>query len=245
MDFGREAIEKIEDLVKKSLTVKVGDKEYSAYDLSPVMYEPKADSISVATLTGFVDFVNRNIDNLNLTGSYIAVVKDCGTVALESALSSEKRVRECLLFACLDSEMKGFPFGRFMPQEEFIIKLHSLFERKEGDDFDYVSTVVSKIQQSNSAETEDDGITQRVTVKKGVSGTLVGKETVKPIVTLSPYRTFREIKQPESRFLLRINCDSGEPEVALFEADGGQWRNEARIKIAEYLKSEIGVSVIA
>lgn len=240
-----EAIEKIENLVKKSLTVKVGDREYSTYDLSPVLYEPKASPVGVSTLTGFVDFVNRNIDNLNLTGAYIAVVRDCGTVALESTLSPEKRTRECLLAAELDRDMEGFPFGIFMPQEEFIIKLHSLFERKKGDDFDYVSTVVSKIQQSNSAETEDDGITQRVTVKKSVSGTLVGKETVKPIVTLSPYRTFREIEQPESRFLLRINCDSDEPKIALFEADGGQWRNEARIGIAEYLKSQIGVSVIA
>ena len=245
MDFGREAIEKIEELVKKGLTVSVGDQEYSACNLSPVMYEPKADSIEVATLTGFVDFVDRNVDELDLTGSYVAVVKDCAHVALQSSLSADKRERECLLVAAIDGEMTGFPFGHFMPQEEFIIKLHSLFERKEGDDFDYVSTVVSKIQQTNSAKTEDDGITQHVTVKKGVSGALVGKETIKPIVTLSPYRTFREIKQPESRFLLRINCDSAVPEVALFEADGGQWRNEARIGIAEYLKSKIGVSVIA
>ena len=68
----------------------------------------------------------------------------------------------------------------------------------------------------------------------------------KPIVRLSPYRTFREIEQPESQFLLRIRTDDrGNAEVALFEADGGVWRNEARLRIAEYLKEHIKVSVIA
>ena len=246
MGFEKEAIEKIEALVKDSYTVTVDGKVYSARNLGPVLFEPKAAAVKVATLTGFVDFIERNIDELDLTNSYIAAVNSPCDVELSSALSEKKRQRECILQAELDTKMQSFPFGQFMPQEEFIIKLHSLFEQKEGDDFDYVARVAAKITQSDSADTEDDGVSQHVTVKRGISGALKEKETIKPIVRLSPYRTFREIEQPESQFLLRIKTtNSGTPEIALFEADGGQWRNEARLRIAAFLKDKIPVSVIA
>ena len=211
-----------------------------------MLYEPKAVPICVATLTGFVDFVERNIDELDLINSYIAVIDSPQSVALCSTLLDQQREREILLTASLDSDMKTFPFGTFMPQEEFIIKLHSLFEKKEGDDFDYVALMVSKIVQADTADTDDDGITQHVTVKRGISGALKDKGEIKPIVRLSPYRTFREIVQPESQFLLRLKTsDSGKVHAALFEAEGGAWRNEARLRIAAYLKEHIKVSVIA
>ena len=246
MDFGKEAIEKIEQLVKDSYAVQVDGKTYSAQDLEPVLYEPKAVAIEISTLTGFVDFIERNIDDLDFENYYTAVVDDPGKVMLCSALSGEKRAREVLVNARLDNYMQTFPFGQFMPQEEFIIKLHSLFEKKEGDDFEYVAMIVSKVTQANTADTLDDGITQHVTVKKGISGALKESSMTKPIVRLSPYRTFREIEQPESQFLLRIRTDDrGNAEVALFEADGGVWRNEARLRIAAYLKEHIKVSVIA
>ena len=211
-----------------------------------MLYEPKAAPICVATLTGFVEFVERNIDDLDLINSYIAVIDSPQNVVLSSTLLEQRREREQLLTASLDSDMKTFPFGNFMPQEEFIIKLHSLFEKKEGDDFDYVALMVSKIVQADTADTDDDGITQHVTVKRGVSGALKEKGEIKPIVRLSPYRTFREIVQPESQFLLRLKTsDNGTVQAALFEADGGAWRNEARLRIAAYLKEHIKVSVIA
>ena len=246
MDFGKEAIEKIESLIRDSFTVQVDGKTYSTQGLKPVLYEPKAAPICVATLTGFVDFVERNIDDLDLINSYIAVIDSPQNVVLSSTLLEQRREREHLLTASLDSDMEAFPFGTFMRQEDFIIKLHSLFEKKEDDDFDYVALMVSKTVQADTADTEDDGITQHVTVKRGVSGALKEKGEIKPIVRLSPYRTFREIVQPESLFLLRIKTsDNGTVQAALFEADGGAWRNEARLRIAAYLKEHIKVSVIA
>ena len=245
MDLTKEVIDRIEDLVTQSMVVEVDGQKMSTRDLHPATFEAVAQPLTVSSLTGFVDFVNTNIDKLDLNANYIAVVDDVDKVVLPSAIFGIRKNREILIEAILDSRMESFPFGRFLPQEEFIIKLHSRFQKKEDDDFDYVSALVSKIKQADSANTEDDGITQNITVKKGVSGALVGKENVKPIVRLSPYRTFREIEQPESQFLLRIKTENGIPYVALFEADGGQWRNEARTAIAEFLKANIKVSVIA
>lgn len=62
------------------------------------------------------------------------------------------------------------------------------------------------------------------------------KSSARPIVRLAPYRTFREIKQPESEFLLRSRIDDNNvPKLALYEADGGAWKISAIHGIAEYI----------
>lgn len=56
--------------------------------------------------------------------------------------------------AILDSRMESFPLGVFCLQEDFIIKLHSLFQKKEDDLFpEYVPGPCFKIKQADSADT--------------------------------------------------------------------------------------------
>ena len=78
----------------------------------------------------------------------------------------------------------------------------------------------------------DNGINQTTTVKSGVAS--LAKATAPNPVTLRPYRTFTEVTQPSSQFVLRINKEA---ELALFEADGGKWKLEAIKNIADYLKT--------
>lgn len=56
---------------------------------------------------------------------------------------------------------------------------------------------------------------------------------------LRPYRTFREVEQPASRFVLRLQSGQGDgmPKAALFEADGGAWRLTAIEAIARWLRT--------
>lgn len=75
-------------------------------------------------------------------------------------------------------------------------------------------------------------INQTTTVKSGVAS--LAKATAPNPVTLRPYRTFTEVAQPSSQFVLRINKEA---ELALFEADGGKWKLEAIKNIADYLKA--------
>jgi len=68
---------------------------------------------------------------------------------------------------------------------------------------------------------------------------------VKNPVTLTPYRTFREVAQPVSPFVLRFNEDA---QAALFTGDGSVWKLEAVGLIAEYLRHNLlgyNVKVIA
>ena len=61
-------------------------------------------------------------------------------------------------------------------------------------------------------------------------------ESVKPRLTLMPFRTFREVPQPESEFILRLD-DKGR--IGLFEADGGMWKIEAKLNIEHYLNDKL------
>lgn len=53
----------------------------------------------------------------------------------------------------------------------------------------------------------------------------------------TPFRTFLEVEQPESEFLLRVDAEKG---IGLFEADGGIWKLEAKRNIAEYFAKAMG-----
>ena len=56
-------------------------------------------------------------------------------------------------------------------------------------------------------------------------------------VMLRPFRTFLEVEQPESEFLLRVDPDEG---IGFFEADGGIWKLEAKKNIADYFLKNMG-----
>ena len=247
MDFGKQAIEKIESLVKGGLIVTVGDRDYSAKDLKPVMYNPKPCPLMVHNLRGFCGFINNDIDNVIKGNPYLIVVNDPKSVDLVSCFDSEDKERTVLVSARVNKELKEFPFGQFLSQEEFAIRFRSLFVSGRNDDFEYVLSYASKLTGGTEVEGDDDGITQKVTVRRGVSGALKEKAVLKPIVKLTPYRTFREAEQPESEFLFRIRPDSNDaPTVALFEADGGAWVNKATENVVGYIQSLVDyIPVIA
>jgi hypothetical protein len=74
-------------------------------------------------------------------------------------------------------------------------------------------------------------------VHRGIA--LVGTENIKPIVPLRPYRTFQEVEQPESEFLVRIREGKQENEIGLLEADGGMWKLAARQTVKAYLQERL------
>ena len=63
---------------------------------------------------------------------------------------------------------------------------------------------------------------------------------VKPRVALRPFRTFLEVEQPVSEFLLRLDDDGN---VGLFEADGGMWQQTAKASIAAYFEDKLAEEV--
>lgn len=130
------------------------------------------------------------------------------------------------------TDVPSVTYGRAMEAERAVIELQSMYAAT--GDRDYLLALLSHIDTSQGVSTMDNGVTQEVSVRRGVA--LKEQQTVQPIVHLQPYRTFLEVAQPASDFLLRIDKD-GHP--ALYEADGGAWKLEAKRSIAAYLGEQL------
>jgi hypothetical protein len=236
----KQTIEKIEQLVIEKTVVEVSGRQYTPAKLTPVIFNPLVSEVEVHTLSGFCDFISHDIDGMIIDKVQLGHVVNHNRVEVLSSLRGDDRKRESLIVATIDKNMETFPFGEFMSQEKFAIRFRSMFEPHKGDDTEYVLAFASSLAGGTSIKTDDDGITQAVQVKRGISGTLKDEKASRPIVKLSPYRTFREIEQPQSEFLFRIRLNQNEqPEVALFEADGGKWIHDAILKIAAFITSRL------
>lgn len=131
-------------------------------------------------------------------------------------------------------------FDQWMDMESFVIQLKTCF--CETENLKRLVAIVSTITDESKVSMEDDGFGLKISQ---ISGTAVKKEgnlQINPIVRLVPYRTFEEVDQPESRFLLRVR-DGGK--MALYEADGGMWKLQAQENVSDYLRNELAVEIKA
>ena len=119
--------------------------------------------------------------------------------------------------------------------EEAQIALRTRFQ--ETPDSLYAMKLVNDISLGAKVIYNDNGVATTVTTQKGVA--LQTNEQIRPIVKLRPYRTFQEVEQPESTFLIRIS-DRG---ISFIEADGGMWRLTARNTIKTFLKENLAAEI--
>lgn len=117
-------------------------------------------------------------------------------------------------------------------REQALIELRSLFIPNEGTA--YLLDLLSRMSNDDSVSTTDNGVTQTVETRQGVA--LKQVEEIKPRVSLQPFRTFLEVPQPESEFLLRVDAEKG---IGFFEADGGVWKLEAKRNIVKYFEERL------
>lgn len=137
--------------------------------------------------------------------------------------------RDTLYIAKADAP--GLSLG-WRSQQEMIIAIQSLVIPTEASA--ELLNMLKSMTDESSITSRDNGVTQEVTVKSGVS--LAKTVQVKPRVKLTPFRTFLEVSQPESEYLVRV--DKGN-QIGLFEADGGIWKLEAKKNIAVYFEREL------
>lgn len=135
------------------------------------------------------------------------------------------------LYRC-SADTPNVNIGRFMSYENAVIEIRSLYI--PNDDTKYLLNLLSSISRENKVTSTDNGVTQKVEARSGIA--LNQMVEVKPRVSLKPFRTFIEVEQPESEFLLRINDDGC---IGLFQADGGVWKLEATRNVAAYFEREL------
>lgn len=218
--------------------MEIEGRKYTDTGIVPVL-DPVAKAIEVHTLTGLVDY----FDKMSGQDQYSCLfhVHDFNRVNIVSFPFGAFRQRETFITAtAFDLKHK---FDQHMPVENFIVYLQSMFVQDETTA--KIMRIVGNITQGSEMNVSDDGFTQRVTAKAGVSRVEI-VDLPNP-VTLRPFRTFMDIQQPESKFILRIKADKDEgPRCALFEADGGAWKNGAIAGIKAYLEGrKVGVQIVA
>jgi hypothetical protein len=208
--------------------------------MEPVLFDPQPVTLKVGTLGAIRDFLTANIDGLQATDIVLHVATE-RAVSLVSKLDGPNLKRKVYLEA--NAEEPGFALGNWMDPEAFIIGIQTQFVPSEITAG--LLKVVGNIQNGAARTNVDDGVSQTVNAKVGVQLSIV--DVPSPIV-LAPFRTFREVIQPASVFILRARAGSENehPKLALFIADGNLWRLDAIKNVANWLREQIpAVTVLA
>lgn len=224
----KEALEYIVGL-KTPVITEIDGNTYSDKPLNRIGYVPYAKTIGMKTLTSLVEYIKANIDSMS--EKMIVHVISPTEVHLYSSLDADRK-REYLVE--VNAELPDFRFGSFIDHENFVIALQSKFVPNE--DRDLVLKFAGTVEDGTVAEYGDDGVTQKATIKTGVASK--ADAVVPNPVNLIPYRTFLEVQQPASDFIFRMKSSCG-VQCAIFEADGGAWKNEVMSRIKNYLALEL------
>lgn len=234
MEGLREALQYITGLKEESMEPKVLEINGCTYcnkDLHRYHRFPMADELQVNTLTAIVDYIKGKPEELQDT--MILHIVSPTDVRLYSGLVDERN-RENLIRA--RAIVNEFKFDKYYDQERFLIELQANFI--ETEDLLKLRTVSGNIQAGTASNYDDDGISQKTTIKRGIAN---NTDVIVPNpVKLRPYRTFSEVEQPESSYVFRIkDSENDGPAFKLVEADGGLWKNAAMKKIKEYFEYEL------
>ena len=208
---------------------------------------PEDAKLSVSTLQGVADLIAEKLDDLDPTKFLIHIEDGCNVKLISKA--TDEYGRRLLLVHATPVGFERFEFGKFVQHDQFAIKVAALFSDAtppSGDnDRSYVLKVAGSLTSGESATSEVDAFTQRVTVKSGMN--LPEQVEIKPYVNLAPYRIFPECQQIFSKFIFRAKVgDNMTPQLMLTEADGGLWKVDAINEVRRFLATlETGVEIIA
>ena len=205
---------------------------YSDKPLHRIKHNPKAEPIKMNTLTSLIDYLKSGIDVLDAV--LFIHVQSPTKVSVFSPLDDD-RDRECLVE--VNANIPTFDFERFIDHERFCINLQSKLIPSEDTDCALLLKFAGTVEAGTIAEYGDDGVTQKATIKTGIASK--GEAIIPSPVVLRPFRTFAEVDQPACSFIFRMNQDRGSIQCALFEADGGAWRNYAMDEVKYYLRNSL------
>ena len=192
----------------------------------------KPETFKTFSLDGLIDFIHADVDGFFPDEKVKCLVRVSSPTNVEVFTPITGYWKERTILAACTATIPEITFGRFIDPEEFQIMLQANFQPSENRDL--VLKLVGSLRREQNMETADDGVSQRVTINAGVA--TAANVTVKNPVALTPLRTFQEVEQPESPFVLRFDEDA---RVALFTGDGGAWKLQAVAAVVQYLRSNL------
>ena len=216
-------VEKIERMTAPTLIKDKFERQWMKREYSAVN-ESSYPTLESYSLRSIVDYIKNNDENL------VIDIESYKKVSLKSIPYGDFKNRDLIIKS--EALLPNITTERYQEQEDFIVNLLSRFKENMGRD--YALSIASQMVEGKEVKVNDDGISQRVIVNQGVSS--LKEKDVNPYLKLIPYRTFQEVEQPASLFLIRMKTG---PSIAIFEADGGAWKYEAIKNIAKYFEDEL------
>lgn len=203
----------------------------SANEIRPTIDHP--DTLPLHSLDALVKMVRTEAANMD-TPLYITIPNHL-TVRCFGQPDADARYFRQVYYEAKATDVPGWDEKVQMGFEEAQIAMRTRFQ--ETADTIYALKLLSDICCGAKVVYNDNGIATTVTTQKGVA--LQSNEQIRPIITLKPYRTFQEVEQPESIFLIRVN----ERGISFTEADGGMWKLKARQTVKAFLEEHLAEEI--
>jgi hypothetical protein len=191
--------------------------------------------LEVSTLAALVAYVVDDFDEKGETSGLFVHVVSPTRVDVLTPLQGEGEVRQRILSAqarvprLMLSEIDA---PRWLDVGDMGVHLRTCFLKSEARDS--IVKFIGSWVETDKLEVSDDGFGQQVVVRSGLG--MVAAGGAPSDMDLAPIRTFHEVEQPVSPFVLRLRKGG---HVALFSADGGAWENEAIQSVAEFLEERL------
>lgn len=231
------AIEKILSLAKPQIYEKDGHtfsiSEENIEEIRPVVDRP--GTLTVSSLDSLVKIVKTE-GIKDDTPLYVTVPNHL-TVSCFGQFKRDDRCSRTKYYCATEKTVPGWEEEVKLSFEDAIIALRTCFQPTQ--DTEYALKLLSEITTGAKITFNDNGVATSVVTRKGID--LQSNQAIRPIITLRPYRTFQEVEQPASQFLIRVN----ENRISFIEADGGMWKLAARKTIVEYLEKAFAEEITA
>ena len=227
----RDAIEKIAELAGVK-TFCVDGKTYAdskVFEVRPALDKPEKKELT--SLDALVKLVKTEaVSILGIHPLFITVNK-FDEVNCFTAINRDERNERAELYTAKAADVVGWNPETKLGFEQAQIAIQTRFQKTA--DRDYILRLCSQITCGSKVTYNDNGMATSVVTQKGVA--LQASETIKPLVSLKPFRTFQEVDQPESLFLIRVD----ERGISFIEADGGMWKLAARQTVRNFVEESL------
>lgn len=216
--------------------VEIDDEVFTTVSLHRPPKPDLATALDFTSLDALAEYVMSGFDvepaNLQIVVASPWYVQAIGRL-------NGRRQREVLAEAAIQDPLREH-IGRWLSTEDFVVLLQTHFEASEArsDLFKIVGNVAAR----SEVRTEDDGVSQSVTVTAGMKA----QSPIPNPVDLVPQRSFRELVARSQDFVFRMrgNVDNS-PSCMLKEVTDGSWEEEVMDDIREHLDSSTpGVTIL-
>lgn len=201
-------------------------------EILPTIFHP--DTLSLNSLDALIKMVKTEAGRFTEAPLYITVPNHLKVQCFTQPNPYDRYFRQ-FFYEVNAADVPGWAEKNTLGFEEAQISLRTRFQ--ETPDTLYAMKLVSEISLGAKVIYNDNGIATTISTQKGVA--LQTNEQIRPLVKLRPYRTFQEVEQPESIFLIRVS----ERGISFIEADGGMWKLTARETIKKFLEERLSKEV--